>query len=138
MGRVTATLSGILVLALLAGGLTEATLALGHHGGIADDAKLRPQSSVTPTPTPSPSSSSTPSPAATLAATPTPVATPVLKTAVTNSFVRIRAGKSTTSAIMYELNGGTVVGLLPGGDSTWQQVSYQGSIGYIYRTYLTY
>jgi uncharacterized protein YgiM (DUF1202 family) len=134
MGRWAVILGGVLVLALLAGGLTEATLALGGQGRLADDLLLRPTvahvATPTPTPTPSPSLSATP--------TPTPVATPVVPTAVTNSFVHLRAGKSTSTNILIDLNGGTTVQLLADSDAQWQQVKYNGLVGYIFKTYLIY
>jgi uncharacterized protein YgiM (DUF1202 family) len=139
MGRVSAIIGGILVLAVLAGVLTEATLAVGHRGGIADDATVRPKASVTPTPSATPKvATPTPTPAVTPVSTPTPVATPAFKTATTSSFVHMRAGKSTSTAIMYDLNGGTVVRLLPDSDAQWQQVQYNGSTGYVFKAYLVY
>jgi hypothetical protein len=39
---------------------------------------------------------------------------------------------------MFELNGGTVVTVLPEVTPEWQQVQYNGKVGYIYRSYLTY
>lgn len=138
MGRVAVILGGILVLALFAGGLTEATLAIGHRGAITDDSLLRPKASGAPKASPSPSASATPSATPTPTATPTPVATPVLPTATTNAFVHMRAGKSTSTAILADLNGGTVVQLLPDRDADWQQVQYNGLTGYIFRTYLAY
>jgi hypothetical protein len=138
MGRVLATLSGVLVLALLAGGLTEAALAVGHRGGISDDAKLRPQARESPAVRSMPSIIPTPSPTATPAPTVSPSPVAILPKAVTNSFVHMRASNSTNSAILYDLNAGTVVNLLPVADAQWQEVQYAGSVGYIYRSYLTY
>jgi uncharacterized protein YgiM (DUF1202 family) len=133
MGRITATLAGVLVLALLAGVLTEASLALGHRGQVSDDAKARPAVS-TKSPSPKSSASATPTPTS----APTPAATPALRSATTNSFVHMRAGKSLSSTILLDLNGGTVVYLLPDADAQWQQVQYSGATGYIFKTYLTY
>lgn len=139
MGRLAATFGGILVLGLVAGAFTEATFALGHLGSLSNDTLLRPVKSIvptpirTPTPTPMPTSVLVPRP--TTVATPAPVATP---TATTNAFVHLRASKSTSSAILTDLNGGTVVGLLSDSDAQWQQVSYNGLNGYIYKTYLAY
>jgi len=137
MGRVAATFGGVLVLAVVAGGLTEGTLALGRRGSLSNDAALRPSPSpqaavASPSPTPTPSPSPTPT------ATPTPTPTPAIATATTNSFVHLRAAKSTASAILADLNGGTVVQLLPDRDSQWQQVRYNGLTGYIFRSYLAY
>lgn len=140
MGRVLVMLSGVLVLALLAGGLTEASLALGHHGRITNDLQVRPSQSLQPTATPTPIATPTPvlTPSPALTATPTPVATPVTKRAVTNSFVHMRAGKSIYTNILVDLNANTPVVLLPDSDAQWQQVQYNGLTGYIFKTYLTY
>ncbi len=139
MGRAVATFGGIFVLVLIASGLTEATLALGHRGSLANDILLRPhQAKLVPKPTSTPAPS-TPIPASSPSpATPTPSSTPVVSTATTNGFVHMRAGKSTSTAILTDLNGGTVVELLSDSDTQWQQVSYNGLTGYIFKTYLTY
>lgn len=137
MGRVVAILGGVLVLALVAAGLTEATLAMGHRGHISDDARLRPVATALPTtvPSPSPSAAATPTPTS----TPTPTATPAAApTATTNSFVHLRAGKSTATPILVDLDGGTVVTLLPDSNAQWQQVNYNGVVGYIFKSYLAY
>ncbi len=142
MGRVVATFGGVLVLALLAGGLTEATMALGHRGSLANDTLLRPRgTTVKPAATPAPTSTTVVRPSATPVATasPTLTATPVTgPTATTNSFVHLRAGKSTSTAILTDLDGGTVVQLLSDSDAQWQQVRYNGLTGYIFKTYLQY
>ena len=140
MGRVIVTFSGVLVLALLAGGLTEGTMALGHRGSLADDVLLRPHKSAKASPTPKPTVAPTPKPTPGAVSTPvpTPVPTPATATATTNSFVHLRAGKSTSTAILTDLNGGTVVQLLSDSDAQWQQVRYNGLTGYIFKTYLTY
>ena len=135
MGRATATLAGILVLALIAGGLTEVTLAVGHRQGISDDAVLAPKS--TPTPSLTPHAKATPSPTATPSATPTPTATPG-SVATTNSFVHLRQEATTSSEILENLNGGTTVQLLSYEDDQWQEVSVNGVQGYIFKSYLTY
>ena len=145
MGRAFATFGGVMVLALLAGGLTEATMALGHNGSLSNDALLRPYRSPVATPKPTVVATATPF----VAPTPTPLATPVptaspaptatpSATATTNSFVHMRAGKSTSTAILTDLNGGAVVQLLPDQDAQWQQVRYNGLTGYIFKTYLVY
>jgi hypothetical protein len=140
MGRVLTMLGGVLVLALLAGGLAEATLALGHHGKIANDLLLRPSQSPQPTATASPTLVPTPilTPTPIPAGTPSPIATPVVKRAITNSFVHMRAGKSIYTNILVDLNANTAVVLLPDSDAQWQQVQYNGLTGYIFKTYLTY
>ncbi len=135
MGRRAAIFFGVLLLAIVAGVLTEATLAIGHRGGIADDKALRPSSTpAARTPTPIPSASPTP----TISVTPAPTPTPSAPTAVTNSFVHMRSAKSTSSNIIMDLNGGTTVELLSDVDLQWQQVRYNGQIGYVFKTYLTY
>jgi uncharacterized protein YgiM (DUF1202 family) len=83
-----------------------------------------------------------PVPAAT-AATPAAAAAPSTTaaapaTATTNSFVHLRTAKSVSSAILTDLNAGTVVQLRSDADATWQGVTYQGKTGYIYRAYLQY
>jgi hypothetical protein len=142
MGRVVATFGGVFVLALLAGGLTEATLALGHRGSLSNDSLLRPAATkVKPSPTASPVSTKptvTPVPTPVATPIPTPIATPAASIATTNAFVHMRAGKSTSTAILIDLNGGAVVRLLSGGDAQWQQVQFNGLTGYIFKTYLTY
>lgn len=142
MKRATATLGGVLVLALLAGVLTEATMAQGNVSKLADDTLFRPAGTSTPTPSASPTATPTPTPTATPTSTPTPTATPIPTpsgpTATTSSFVRLRAGNSTNTAVLAELNGGTVVELLPVSDSQWQQVRVNGQVGYVYKLYLTY
>jgi hypothetical protein len=50
----------------------------------------------------------------------------------------LRAGMSTSTAILTDLNGGTVVQLLSDSDAQWQQVRYNGQTGYIFKTYLIY
>ncbi len=132
--RVAYALVGILLLALVASLLTEATLAVGHHGRIADDSLIH----VSPSATPRPSPSLMPSPSIAPTATPVPTAPPVVPTAVTNSFVHLRAGASTATPIVTDLNGGTTVVLGPYRDSQWQQVTYNGLNGYIFRSYLNY
>jgi len=143
VSRIVAILGGVLVLAMAAGVLTEGTLAFGHTCGISDDTLMRPLKQVhgvvhtaTPKPATTPIPSATPSPQATIAAVPTP--TPTGATATTNSFVHLRASNSTSSAIISNLDGGTVVQLLPYSDLLWQEVRYNGQTGYIYRSYLTY
>lgn len=80
----------------------------------------------------------TPAPAPTPAPTPAPIAAPATKTATTVSFVHMRAGKSTNTPIITNLDGGVVVELRSDSDKYWQGVVYQGKNGYIYKTYLQY
>jgi uncharacterized protein YgiM (DUF1202 family) len=140
VSRGVAILGGVLVLALLAAGLTQVALAFGQLQSTADDLLLRPKSERVTT-SPSPSSSATPTLTprpATPAPTATPTPTPVAPSAVTNSFVRMRASNTTASAVLFELQGGTRVTLLPVSDAQWQKVQYNGKVGYIFKAYLTY
>jgi len=72
------------------------------------------------------------------APTPAPAPAPVVRTATTRSFVRFRAGRSTSSAVLAELDGGTVVTLGDYVDAKWQQVTYNGQTGYVAKVYLQY
>jgi N-acetylmuramoyl-L-alanine amidase len=125
-----------MVLALLAAGLTEATLAVGDRGRTSDDSvvqtPLRP--TVSAKPVVAPVVGATP----TFTPVPTTGPTPSGPAATTNSFVHMRAAASTSSAILYNLNGGTVVQLLSWSDPLWQEVQYNGTTGYVYKTYLAY
>jgi len=136
MQRAVFILVGVLVLSLTAFGLAEATMAFGHRGALTDDRTVRPSTSAKATPKLTPSPSATP----TLAPTPlpTPVPTAAAPTATTASFVHMRAGASTATAILADLNGGTVVTLGSYVDSQWQQVYYNGQSGYVFRAYLRY
>ena len=136
MSRTAAILGGILVLALMAGGLTEATLAIGRAGGISDDTLLRPAAAHTASPTPTATPKATPTPVPSVAPTPSP--TPSGPVATTNSFVHMREGKSTGTTILTDLDGGTVVQILPDSDTQWQQVRYNGLTGYVFKSYLVY
>ena len=142
MGRAAATFGGVMILALIAGGLTEATLAWGHRGRLANDTLERPvitpksrvPVAATPTPTPKVASATpaTPTPA------PAPTATPSGPQGVTNSFVHMRAGKTTSTPILADLEAGTRVEILSDSDAQWQQVRYNGNVGYLYKLYLDY
>jgi len=66
------------------------------------------------------------------------VEAPAARTATTKSFVRFRAGRSTSSAVLAELDGGTVVTLGDYVDTKWQQVTYNGQTGYVAKVYLSY
>lgn len=141
MVRAAATFGGVLVIGLLAAGLTEATLAYGGHGKLTNDALLRPATlGPSPTSTPLPTPTSSPSLKSTPATTSVPSTTPIVAilTATTNSFVHVRASNTTASPIITDLNAGTVVQILPIADAQWQQVRYNGQPGYIFRAYLTY
>lgn len=135
MVRAGATFGGVLILGMLAGSLTEATLAFGAHSSLTNDALVRPAA-------PRPTTTATPSPIVTPTLAPTPPPTPApaaaVLTATTNSFVHLRASNSTASAILGDLDGGTVVQILPISDGQWQQVRYNGLVGYLFKAYLTY
>lgn len=140
MERFVYTLIGILALALLATGLTQATLAMGRNR-TADDSAL---STPAPKPSPSPTVSAAPAAAVTLSPTPTPTpaatpaTTPVARTAKVVSYVRMRQGPSTATAILAELQAGYVVTLGAYSDAQWQEATYNGVHGYIYKAYLSY
>jgi hypothetical protein len=141
VSRFAASLVGALILAILAAGLAEATLAMGQRGSLTDGTGGRPQASATPTPRPAVSPKSSP----TSKASPTPVSTPIptpsaspLPTATTNAFVHLRAQASTSSQILANLNGGAVVKLLPESNSQWQEVEWNGITGFIFISYLDY
>ena len=94
-----------------------------------------PIPSATPKPTPSITPSPTPIATPTPAATPTPIAE---RTAVTNGFVHMRADKSTSSAIVVDLQGGTRVVLGSDETSLWQEAIFGSYHGYIWKSYLNY
>lgn len=133
---------GIIALAIVAGGLTQSSLAWGGRGPAPDVSLVHPTARATlpattsPVPSIMPPVSASLSPSATPA--PTPAATPNGPTATTVSFVRLRAGASTSSGVLAELQGGTVLQLGTYQDSQWQQVSYNGLNGYVFRSYLQY
>lgn len=124
---------GIALLAAFGIGATELSLAVGQPQP-AHRTVTKTQPAHTPSPT------ATPSPSASPSATPGPSATPVpnLPTAVTNGFVHMRAGTSTGTAIVANLNGGSVVYLTGKAIGLWQPVLYQGLNGYVYTPYLNY
>ena len=136
VSRWVAISGGALLLAVVAAGLAEATFAFGHFGRISDDVTIKPRATVSPTPSISPTPTLTP--ASTAAPTVTPVPTAVVPRAVTNAFVHLRQSNSTSSAILTDLNGGVTVELMTYSDAQWQQVRYNGLVGYIFKSYLTY
>jgi uncharacterized protein YgiM (DUF1202 family) len=133
--RAIYTIVGILSLTLVAGGLTEVSMAFGQSH-LAGDYWVRPAVTVTPSPSVSPSPSPTLSP--TPVVTPAPTPAPAAATATTVSFVRLRAGASTATAVVAELQGGTVVTLGAYSDSQWQEAYVNGAHGYIFKSYLRY
>lgn len=125
MIRVLAIIFGITVLALLASGLTEASLVLGHK----QMTSIEPTHIASPVPTP---------PVPTPPVLPPVVAAPVTPTATVNAFVHMRADRSTSSAIVTDLNAGAAVQYAKIDDGLWQAVTYQGQSGYVYKSYLNY
>jgi len=60
------------------------------------------------------------------------------KTATTTTYVHLRGERSTSAAIVADIEPGMTIELREGSDATWQAVRYQGKNGYIYKTYLQY
>jgi uncharacterized protein YgiM (DUF1202 family) len=137
MQRIIFIMMGLSVISLGAASLTEATLAYGGRNSAHDGHSqylVHPVSSATPQPTtalPSP-----PAVAVTPASTPVPAST--RPSATTNAFVHLRASASTNSAIIANLDGGSIVTLEAYSDQSWQEVSVNGQTGYIYKSYLIY
>lgn len=126
----TTNILGALVILAIAAGLSFAALAkpsLGWKSAVVEQ-------TATPEPTPV----ETPAPVVVPEPIPEPTPAPVEATATTKSFVRLREGPSTSTDILAELQGGTVVTLLADQNSLWQQVRYGNLVGYIYKSYLTY
>lgn len=147
MNRFVAMASGGIGLALTAAVLAETTFALGSGSNVWQYWQWQGrfgdgwQVLVSPTPRVTPTPVVTTQPTATSTPVVTPVATSTprpLRTATTNAFVHVRAGASTATAILFDLNGGVTVELLSYQDASWQQVRYNGVTGYIFRSYLTY
>jgi hypothetical protein len=138
--RAVYTVVGILTLMLVAGGLTQVTLAM-KGGSLWQLGINQPPATVaSPTPTPSATPAVTPEPTPEPTATPepTPEQTPPPRTATVVSYVRFRAGPSVATAILGEFNGGEVVILGAYSDAQWQEATYNGTRGFIYKTYLRY
>lgn len=85
---------------------------------------------------PQTAASATPRPSAPVASPPATAPAAAPKTATTISFVNVRAGKSTSTPIIMNLEAGTVVQLTEDSTATWQGVTYQGKAGYIFKDYL--
>lgn len=107
----------------------EAATGTKTAAPVTTPAKSQPKPVAKPAPAPVP---------AVAAPQPAPAAAPATKTAITNSFVHLRAAKSTSSDIILNLNAGSTVQLRDDADATWQGVTYQGKDGFIYRAYLQY
>jgi uncharacterized protein YgiM (DUF1202 family) len=134
MTRILATVFGITVLALLASGLAEASLALNSPQTTSPEPAVKATvvspkvvQKVTPATTPTPASTPTPTPA-----------TPTVPTATVNGFVHMRASATTSSAILLDLNAGNVVQYSSVDAGLWQAVTYHGQAGYVYKSYLNY
>ena len=121
---------GIIFLTAFGVGAAELSQASAHQSDV--PAPVKHVKAASPSPSPAPSSSITPAP------TPSPSPVQTLPTATTNGFVHMRAGTSTSSAIVANLQGGTVVQLPAPAIGLWQPVIYQGLTGYVYTPYLNY
>ena len=133
--RSLAVFFGVILLSAFGLGATKLSLAIGHPvKAPAHKAVNTPVPSRSATPKPSVSAS----PAAAPSAAPSSSPAPNLPTAVTNGFVHMRAGTSTSTAIVANLNAGTVVYLTGKAIGLWQPALYQGLNGYIYTPYLNY
>jgi len=121
---------GIIFLTAFSVGVTELALAGYHQTALAP--VVHPAATQTPTPSSTPIATPTPTPTA----TPTPILS--YPKAVTNGFVHLRAQPTTTSAILVDLQAGSVVELTASAQGSWQPVFYQGTSGYIYTSYLNY
>jgi len=136
MIRITSIVFGILVLALIASGLTEAALVIGRPQAVLVEPTV-PAAPKPVTPKPVVPVPVEPAPAAPAPApTPTPAAT--LPTATINGYVHMRADRSTASAIIADLYAGYIVSYHQVDAGLWQFVTYQGQNGYVYKTYLNY
>ncbi len=132
MTRALSIIFGIVVLALVATGLTEAAMALGQKQATSPEPTIK-QTVVAP-----PKAAPTVAPVvAPVVATPAPAA-PVLPTATVNGFVHMRASATTASSIITNLNTGDVVTYTTVDTGLWQAVSFHGIDGYVYKTYLNY
>jgi len=122
--RAFAIAIGIILLTGFGAAVTELSLAVG------DQTAHSPAGSTT--------TQTSPSPSATPSVTPTTSASPAATTAVTNSYVYLRASASTGSPSLAGLPSGTTVQLTGKLQGQWQPASYQGQNGYIDSSYLDY
>lgn len=136
--RLLSIVFGILVLAAMASGLTEAALVIGRPQAIL----VEPTPPVAPKPvTPAPVTPVPVVPAPAVVAAPTPPPPPVAATqptATINGYVHMRADRSTASAIIADLYAGYSVNYPQVDAGLWQFVTYRGQNGYVYKTYLNY
>ncbi|HEX7259803.1 MAG TPA: SH3 domain-containing protein [Candidatus Saccharimonadia bacterium] len=135
-------LSLSLVIAVVAIPITYMQVAQPSIADIQKALGIPPQTATLQPAAPVPlATPSKPAPVPVAPATVTPKAAPAkpaAKTAFTNSFVNLRAGKSVSTPIIATLEAGTTVQLRDDADTTWQGVTYQGKNGYIYRSYIQY
>ena len=68
--------------------------------------------------------------------TPTPSATPVASTTTTKAFVYLHSSPSQSSSILAQLQAGTTVTLVASANDKYEQVVYNGTTGYIAKSYL--
>lgn len=127
--RGLAIASGIIMLTAFGAGVTELSLASNRQTADQPVVKQSPQLTHR---------LATPKPSATPSATPSPTATPGLPTATTNGFVHLRAGTSTATTDLADLQAGTTVELTGAAIGLWQPVRYNGINGFIYTPYLAY
>jgi uncharacterized protein YgiM (DUF1202 family) len=132
MNRGSSLLLTMVFCLIVALGATQIVLA---RSGAKRTAIVHEARTPSPTPTPSSTPTGTPVPLLEPVSTPTPVPQ---RTAVTNGFVHMRAEKSTSSAIVVDLQGGTTVVLHNDETSLWQAVSFGSYNGYVWKSYLTY
>ena len=132
MIRILSIILGITTLAIVATGFTEASMALSQHQTTSPEPTTKQTTVVTPKAT------TTVTPATTPTVAPAAPVTPVLPTATVNGFVHIRASATTSSVIITDLNAGDVVSYASVDSGLWQAVTFQGTSGYIYKSYLNY
>jgi hypothetical protein len=124
--------SGIVLLTAFGVGVTELAMASGNQS--VDQPPARHSVATSPSPSTQPSPSATPQ----ASHTPLPSPSPGLATATTNGFVHLRAGTSTSTADLADLQAATTVELTGSAVGLWQPVRYQGINGFIYTPYLNY
>jgi hypothetical protein len=137
----------IIVIGVMGGTITYVELVRPSLSQLANIIPTFTQDADKNQPKPDPAPSVTPPPAAKPAepqapvvapAPPPPPVAPVVKKAVTNSFVHMRAGKGTQFPIVMDLEAGTEVELRDDSNSQWQGIIYQGKPGYLFKAYVTY
>ena len=106
---------------------------LGSHNGA--KATVSTTAGVEASPSPTVSVSIEPSETPVFSSTPTP--TPD-RQATANTMVHLRVGPSVNTDIMTDVPAGATVKLGGYSDSQWQQVTYNGLNGYVFKSYLNY